>query len=307
MTEKRNRDAININRSQHHKGAHRIVGERDFEKQILSKFLDVSFYPFLLAGMTVIFLSTNAINVVIACMRHRCLMVTLLLFATPMPAMAQTFDAVYRATLAGIPIGKARLTGDVGADAYTIRLKGEASLLSYSSRFEASSNGASRGTRLLPASFLFKTEGSAARTIEVSFASDRAASVSIEPQLSAADQKGRLPIEPSHLQEVLDPMSAMMTEILRASQSDNPCEGIAHVFTGNMRFDMTLTSGGPVTGETVCRAVYRPIAGHKPSSSSKPTAIVIAYPKAGKVGEPRLPVRLEIPLPVGTVMIRRIS
>jgi hypothetical protein len=224
-----------------------------------------------------------------------------------MPAMAQTFDAVYRATLAGIPIGKARLTGDAGGDAYTIRLKGEASLLSYSSRFEASSNGASRGTRLLPTSFLFKTEGSAARTIEVSFASDRAASVSIEPQLSAADQKGRLPIEPSHLQEVLDPMSAMMTEILRASQSDNPCEGIARVFTGNMRFDMTLTSGGPVTGETVCRAVYRPIAGHKPSSSSKPTAIVIAYPKAGKVGEPRLPVRLEIPLPVGTVMIRRIS
>jgi hypothetical protein len=159
----------------------------------------------------------------------------------------------------------------------------------------------------LPTSYLLRTEGTAARKIEVNFVNDRAATVSIEPQLSAADQDGRLPIELPHLKDVLDPMSAVMTEILRASQSDTPCEGIAHVFTGNMRFDLTLTSGDPVTGEIVCRAVYRPIAGHKPSSNSKPFAIVIGYPKAAKVGEPRLPVRLEIPLPVGTLMIRRLS
>jgi hypothetical protein len=326
VIEKRNRDAIKIHRSQHHKGASRIIGERDFKRHILSNFLDIGFYPALLAGMTVIFLSAddrsnasslfmkfiripNAINVVMAtlCVPHRCLMAVILLFATPMPAMAETIDAVYQATLAGISIGKARLTGGVGAGAYTIRLKGEASLLGFSSRFEASSNGAERGTRILPASYLLKTEGSVARTIEVNFAGDRAASVSIEPRPSAADQEGRLPIELPHLKEVLDPMSAMMTEILRASQSENPCDGIAHVFTGNMRFDLTLVSGDPVIGEIVCRAIYRPIAGHKPSRRSKPIAIVIAYPQAGKVGEPRLPVRVEFPLPVGTVLIRRIS
>jgi hypothetical protein len=221
--------------------------------------------------------------------------------------MAETIDAVYRATLAGMPIGKARLTGGVGEGAYTIRLKGEASVLGFSNRFEASSNGASRGSRIVPTSYLFKTEGSTSRTIEVNFAGDRAASVSIEPQFSAADREGRLPIEVAHLKEVLDPMSAVMTEILRASQSDNPCAGIAQVFTGNMRFDMTFTSGDPVIGEIVCRATYRPIAGHKPSPSNRPTAILIAYPKVAKVGEPRLPIRFEIPLPVGTVTIRRIS
>jgi hypothetical protein len=102
-------------------------------------------------------------------------------------------------------------------------------------------------------------------------------------------------------------MSAMMTEILRASQSDNPCDGIARVFTGSMRFDLTLTSGEPVIGEIVCRAVYHPIAGHKPSGSSKPIVALIAYPRVGKAGEPRLPVRLEVPLPVGTITIRRIG
>jgi uncharacterized protein DUF3108 len=326
VTAKHNSDVMQTNRSQHHKAAPQIVGERDFERRIPSKFRDIGFYPALLAGMIMIFLSAddrsfasslfvkliripNAINVAMAalCIPHRCLMAIILLFATPMPAMSETIDAVYGATLAGISIGKARLTGGVGAGAYTIRLKGEASLMGFSSRFEASSNGASRGTRILPTSYLLKTEGSAARTIEVNFAGDRAASVSIEPQPSAADQEGRLPVELAHLKEVLDPMSAMMTEILRASQSDNPCDGVAHVFTGNMRFDMTLMSGDPVIGEIVCRAIYRPIAGHKLSSSSKPTAIVIAYPRAGKAGEPKLPIRLEIPLPVGTVMIRRIT
>lgn len=326
MTENHNSNAMQANHSQSLEGAPQTSDGRDFERRLLSRFLDTGFYPALLAGMMTIFLSAddrsfttslfvkliripNAINVVMAalCIPYRCLMAIILLLATPMPAMAETIDAVYGATLAGISIGKARLTGDIAAGAYTIRLKGEASLFGFSSRFDASSAGASRGTRILPTSYLFRTEGSASRKIEVNFVDDRAATVSIEPQPSAADQEGRLPIELPHLKEVLDPMSAMMTEILRASQSDAPCEGIAHVFTGNMRFDLTLTSGDPVTAEIVCHAVYRPIAGHKPSSSSKPTAIVIAYPKAGKVGEPRLPVRLEIPLAVGKVMIRRLN
>ena len=272
-----------------------------------SRLLDIGFYPALPAGLTVVFPSTTAVNAATACTWLRCLMAIILFSATALPAMAETFDTVYRATLAGIPIGKARLTGDVGAGAYTIRLKGDASFLGYSNRFEASSNGASRGNRILPASFLLKTEGSAARTVEINFAGDRTTKVSIEPPPSAADGQGRLPIESPHLEEVLDPMSAMVTEILRASQSDNRCDGIARVFTGSMRFDLTLVSGDPVTGEIVCRAIYRPIAGHKPSSSSKPIAIVIAYPRASRAGEPKLPVRIEIPLPIGTVMIRRIS
>ncbi len=256
-----------------------------------------------------LFRRADPINVVMAARRipSRYWLAAAALFAAPVPAMAETIDAVYRATLAGVSIGKAHLTGGVGAGVYAIRLAGEASLLGFSSRFDASSAGASRGARIVPASYSLRTEGSVARKIEVNFAKDRAASVSIEPQPSAADQEGRLPIELAHLKEVLDPMSAMMTEFLRASQSDNPCEGIAHVFTGSMRFDLSLTQGDPATGEIVCRAVYRPIAGHKPSSSSKPIAIVIAYPMASKAGEPKLPVRIEVPLPIGTVMIRRLS
>lgn len=325
MTEP-NREAAKVPHSAHLRSARRIMAKRYFQRHKLSRLLDIGFYPALVAGMTVIFLSAgdrspasslfmklvrlpNGMNVIMAalCVPSRCLLAVMVLLAAPIPAKAQTIDAVYRATLAGIPIGKGHLTGGLGAGAYTVRLKGEASLLTFSSRFEASSNGASNGARIVPARYLLKTEGSATRTIEVNFAGDRAATVSIEPQFNAADREGRLPIELPHLKEVLDPMSAAMTEILRASQSDNPCDGIIHVFTGSTRFDLAMTPGDPVPGETVCRAVYRPIAGHKPSPSSRPVAMTIAYPKVAKAGEPRLPVRFEVPLPVGTIVIRRIS
>ena len=197
--------------------------------------------------------------------RYRCSIAAILVFAAPIAASAETIDAVYRATLAGMPIGKARLTGGVGAGAYTIRLKGEASLLGFSSRFEASSNGASRGARILPASYLLKTEGSAEREpLRSTLQATGLLACRLNRNLPPLTSRAVFPIELPHLKEVLDPMSAVMTEILRASQSDNPCDGVAHVFTGNMRFDMTLTPGDPVNGEIVCRAIYRPIAGHKP-------------------------------------------
>ncbi len=143
----------------------------------------------------------------------------------------------------------------------------------------------------------------------MNFTGDRAARISIDPQPDAADQQGRLPIELPHLVDVLDPLSAMMSQILRASQSDNPCAGITRVFAGNTRFDLTLVSSDPVLDEIVCRAIYRPIAGHKPSATStrKSPMIVIAYPKAVSDGGLRLPIRLEFPLPLGTVVIRRIN
>jgi hypothetical protein len=237
------------------------------------------------------------------------LLTAAILFAIPAAAAAETFEAVYRATLAGIPIGKARLTGSVGAGAYTLRLKGEASIPAFSNRFDASSNGTSRGTQLMPLNYRLSTEGRSARTIAVNFMGDRAKRISIDPQPDPADQQGQLPIELPHLVDVLDPLSAIMSQILRASQSDNPCDGIMRVFSGNTRFDLTPVSSDPVLDEIVCRATYRPIAGHKPSATStgRSPLIVIAYPKLVSDGALRLPIRLEFPLSLGTIVIRRVS
>jgi hypothetical protein len=267
-------------------------------------FFEIGFYPALVAGMMLIILTANG-KLLSSC--HRIVLISTLLFFGPVPAIADTFDAVYRARLSGIPIGTARLSGGLEAGKYTISLKGEASFLGLTNRFEAFSSGASRDSRILPASYQLKTDGRNARTIEVNFSGDRASTVSITPQFAAADQEGRLPLEASHRKDVLDPMSAIMTEILRAARSESPCSGTAQVFTGNVRFDMKPLSSDLADNEIVCRAVYRPIAGHRPSSSTAPTVIVVAYDKAARSGGVRLPLRIEVPLPIGTVTIRRAS
>ncbi len=59
------------------------------------------------------------------------------------PTQAETFNARYQIRLTGISIGSAHLSGDVMAGAYTVTLKGDVSLLGFSARFEASSDGLS--------------------------------------------------------------------------------------------------------------------------------------------------------------------
>ena len=64
-------------------------------------------------------------------------------------------------------------------------------------------------------------------------------------------------------------------------------------------------------GALVAYAGYRyptPAVGHKPADNSKrtPPIIVVAFPKTASDGELRLPDRIEFPLPLGTVVIKRV-
>jgi uncharacterized protein DUF3108 len=224
------------------------------------------------------------------------------------PAAAENFDAAYRATLVGLTVGEARLTGSVADGAYTMRLNGETRMVGFSSRFDAVAAGKSRNTTLLPQSYKLEMRGRQARTVAINFTADRAAQIVIDPPPAAADLQGRLPIELQHQVGVLDPLSALMSRILSASQTTSPCEGVTRVFSGQMRFDVSLATSDLGLDETVCRVTYRPIAGHKPAENSTrtPPTIVVAFPKTASDGELRLPDRIEFPLPVGTVVIKRV-
>jgi hypothetical protein len=232
---------------------------------------------------------------------------TIAITCSPTPMVAQTFSALYQARLTGISIGSAQLSGDVGAGSYTINLKGDVSLLGLSTRFEASSSGTSRETYIVPARYHLRTEGTPNRTVTVNFSPDQVAAVSIEPALTEPEKRGLVPLEIMHRKNVLDPMSAMISELLRLSQSENPCAGVAHVFTGSSRFDVDIVAGSAKSDEIECRAVHRPIAGHRPSRNSRPTIAVVAFPKTGKTDGLRLPTRIEVPLSLGTITIRRVG
>jgi hypothetical protein len=226
----------------------------------------------------------------------------------PSPAAAQNFDAAYRATLVGLTVGEARLTGAVADGTYTMRLNGKSSMVGFSNQFDAVAAGKSRNTTLSPQSYKLAMRGRQVRTVAINFAADRAAQIVIDPLPAPADLQGRLPIELQHQIGVLDPLSAMMSRILSASQTTTPCEGVTRVFSGQMRFDVSLAASDPAGDEIICRVTFQPIAGHKPADRSRrtPSNIVVAFPKTARDGELRLPDRIEFPLPLGTVVIKRV-
>jgi hypothetical protein len=190
-----------------------------------------------------------------------------------------------------------------------MRIKGETSLIGFSNRFDASAEGKSRHTTVSPQSYTLAIRGRQLRTVAINFAADRAAEIVIDPTPAAADLRDRLPIELKHQVGVLDPLSALTSRILSASQTTaSPCEGITRVFSGQMRFDVSLAESAPALDEITCRITYLPIAGHKRVNrpTSAPPTVLVAFPKSASDGGLRLPNRIELPLPLGTVVIRRV-
>jgi len=223
------------------------------------------------------------------------------------PARAETFNAKYQVRLTGVSIGTVHLSGDVMAGAYMVTLKGDVSLLGFSARFEASSDGLTRDAAVVPARYRLRTEGTVDRTVTVNFSPDRTAAVTIDPALSDSEKRGLVPLEASHRTNAIDPMSALISQLIRVSRSEDPCAGVAQVFTGASRFDVNIIAGSTKANEIECRAVHQPIAGHRPTGNERPTSAVIAFPKTERAGGLRLPTRIEVPLSLGTITIRRIG
>lgn len=194
-------------------------------------------------------------------------------------AHADTFTASYQARMSGISIGSGLLTADLKAGICTATLRGDVSLLGISTRFVASSNGISRDAKIFPARYQLRTEGVTERTVTVDFLPDRTAAVSIEPSPTESEKRGLVPQEEAHRKNVLDPISAVISELLRLSQNENPCTGVAQVLTGSSRFNVDIVAGGAKPDEIECRAVHRPIAGHRPSDNSRPMIAVVTFPK----------------------------
>ena len=240
------------------------------------------------------------------CLVARFLVLTALVYGIS-PAQADTFGARYEARLSDISIGSGQLTGELKAGAYTATLRGDVSLLGVSTRFVASSKGLSRDAKIVPARYQLRTEGATERAVTVDFLPDRTATVSIEPPPTESEQRGLIPLEEAHRRNALDPISAVISELLRLSQSDNPCTGVAQVFTGSSRFNVDIVAGGTRNDEIECRAVHRPIAGHRPTGNGRPTIAVVTFPKTRQENGIRLPTRIEVPLSLGTVTIRRVT
>jgi len=112
--------------------------------------------------------------------------------------------------------------------------------------------------------------------IDMTFANNKVASMSADPP----DKGKGIPLTPADLENVLDPLSAIMTLSSPGTgsiEAMNPCQRRLAVFDGKQRFDLVLSfkkkdhasNAAGARAVYVCKIQYVPIAGMKMNTETK--------------------------------------
>ncbi|MDB5511265.1 MAG: hypothetical protein JWR08_748 [Enterovirga sp.] len=192
-------------------------------------------------------------------------------------AAAATLKVDYRITLAGLTLGSADIAGSFEGERYDLRmnahLTGLAGLFTASGRGGAAASGTFAGNRVVTSGFSATARsGGAERTAQIAIAAGNASEVRIEPPFEF--RPDRVPIEETHKQSILDPLSGLLAVSANRARMDDPanCNRTLPIFDGTQRFNVLLSYAGtqvfrkPGFSGTVlvCNARYVPIAGHRP-------------------------------------------
>jgi hypothetical protein len=243
-----------------------------------------------------------------------------ILLAAPSAFAQGKVDALYEATLAGIPVGKGAWTIDISDDQFSASAAGgTAGLLKAFAG--GSGTGASQGRVVNGA--LVATNYSASTTtskkteaIRIVMSNGNVKEYAIEPEPPV--DPDRLPVTDAQRRGVYDPMTGSMLRVPGSGDPLSPeaCRTGASIFDGRMRYDLKLDFKrmetvkaekgyhGPVV---VCAIYFSPIAGYIPDRPvikylAAQRNIEIAFaPIAGT--RILVPFRMVIPTPLGTAML----
>lgn len=191
------------------------------------------------------------------------------------PCHAQTVDAIYEVSLAGLPIGTATLAGKFDPDAYRlevrIKLSGLAGLITNGKGAGVSTGSAASG-KITPATYALSSSGSSGNMlVRMALNQGNVEAVEITPPLEP--KADRVPLLDEHRRAIVDPISALLLpQPARGAPVDGAaCNRTLPVFDGAGRFDINLSYAGSknvaVPGYAgpvlICSARYVPIAGHR--------------------------------------------
>jgi hypothetical protein len=249
-----------------------------------------------------------------------CLVYALMVSAPFLPAsaLADPLRARYSVTLLGIPVGAAKLDGDVGPAAYRIaidvKLAGIAALFS-SSRGAATATGGFLKGVIQPAAYANTSANSKeTRTVRIAMQGGDVKGVDISPPMDPVPD--RVPLTNAHTRNIVDPVSALIMAVPGTEPVVGPiaCNRTLPVYDGFTRFDVTLTYAGTrsvsakgYAGQAVvCNARYTPIAGHRDRkpvqfmADNKDIQVWLA-----PVGDTRIvvPFRISVATMIGTTVI----
>jgi Protein of unknown function (DUF3108) len=225
--------------------------------------------------------------------------------------------ATYDVEFAGVSIGAFDFNSANNGQTYTLNGGGKLSLLFGALKWNGSAESSGKLTADAPQpqsfGFTFKSSSKSGGT-RMTYTGNTITSVVNEP--NKPPKEGSVPVQPQHLVNVLDPMSAMLA--VSKGASGNPCSRRIPIYDGRARYDLIFSpkgtvqlteqrpSGQPATGY-VCRIKYVPIAGHKPDEANSAMAksndieiVLRPIPSANVF----IPYRVSVPTMAGTAVLK---
>lgn len=198
-----------------------------------------------------------------------------LLSSLPHSAAAADVDirAEYEVTFAGLAVANADLSVAVRGSVYTARINyqtsGAARLMS-SATGEAVSRGSYKSGRLTPATFdLDHRGGQRVQKVALVMTGGAVKVMTLDPPVDP--KSDRVPIEPEHLKNIVDPLSAIVISAVGTDGKTEirACDRTLPIFDGLRRYNIELdqkatgiSSRGAFLGQvTTCQLRWTPVAG----------------------------------------------
>ena len=182
------------------------------------------------------------------------------------PAAALATDASvstdYLISIAGLEIGEIAVQYEEVGGAYALNLDGGFRFLFISGAAEGRVTGAKEEDGFAPTSYRLRFDGPTREVIsDIRFEGGRPDAWSIMPEPEPEWMEGRIPLADSDMPGAVDPVSAFLVPAASAAEA---CTRQQKVFSGFVRFDLTLTPGAPeANGVIPCKVSYEPISGHR--------------------------------------------
>ncbi len=191
------------------------------------------------------------------------------------PAGGMKVNAAYDISFNGLSIGDFQLSTNMGAREYSMTAKASISVLGgivfeWNASTRSSGTVTASGPRPSAYSFAYKTSDKKEQ-IDLKFTSNTVSQITLNPPRGSSAK--RIPITQAHLQNVLDPLSAVvqLSHARTQKQKSSACNKRLQIFDGKARYDLVLSPKGAkqinASGYKgtayICRVKYVPIAGHK--------------------------------------------
>jgi hypothetical protein len=226
------------------------------------------------------------------------------------------FSGVYKLSFNGFNVGTYRFNADFLDGSYSATGKADVSALfgAFKWKGDFAGKGALEGPKLTPRSFEMNYKSNKKpTTAKIGFNGTAVSAVAIEPPKPPSPEM--IPLKPENLQNVLDPIAAMIA--VSDATPASACNRTIPVFDGRQRYDLQLSFKGREmirerhpSGQpkelVLCRVKYLPIAGHKPKDFVDPwidynniEVALRAVPTAGIY----VPYRVSIPSPLGSAVM----